>query len=271
MTGALTMLNEFFQLEKPAALMASQGTPDLGRLAQGLPAGGSMDPWAPVILNRLLDLEDSFPVLELTLAGPVITAKCDVMLALGGLEGSLESLPVWEPFHVRKGDTLNLRKIKGSSRLYLAASTPAAGKRLRTLQGSSTLRQATCAPVHIIANPVFSDHFALPTLRLSPQSDRRGLRLEASGALPPGHEIPPEPMGYGAIQMPPGGAPIIVGPDGPVTGGYARIATVACADLRRLAWLMPGQAVDLKPVSRDDAVRQYRHLEEALAQDLIPC
>lgn len=272
MMDVLALLHECFHVEKPAALMTPQGLSDLGRLARGLPAGGAMDPWAPRILNRLMSLEGSFPFLEFTLAGPVLTAKCDVIVALGGIEGSMEPYPVWEPFPVRNGETLNLRKIRNSSRLYMAIRKPRAANYLKRVKADSSLRQAADAPVQIIANPFFGEQMALPTMRLSPQSDRRGLRLEAAAAaLPPGREIPPEPMGYGAIQLPPSGSPIIVGPDGPATGGYSRMATVTCADLRKLAWLAPGQTVDLQLVSRNEALLEYQRLEEALAQDLIPC
>jgi allophanate hydrolase subunit 2 len=47
----------------------------------------------------------------------------------------------------------------------------------------------------------------------------------------------------GAIQVPPDGQPIILGWDGPVTGGYPVIAGVVAADLPRLAQLRPGDAV----------------------------
>jgi len=59
----------------------------------------------------------------------------------------------------------------------------------------------------------------------------------------------------GTIQVPGGGLPINIGPDGPVTGGYPRIATVVSADLG-----LPGQA---RPgtVLRFEAV----YLREALA------
>ena len=44
----------------------------------------------------------------------------------------------------------------------------------------------------------------------------------------------------GAIQVPGDGQPIILGPDRPVTGGYAKIATVLEADFSRVARALPG-------------------------------
>ena len=43
--------------------------------------------------------------------------------------------------------------------------------------------------------------------------------------------MPSSPTVVGAIQLPHGGAPIVIGPDGPVTGGYPIVAVVASADL----------------------------------------
>ena len=47
----------------------------------------------------------------------------------------------------------------------------------------------------------------------------------------------------GGIQIPPDGQPIILGWDGPVTGGYPVIAAVITADVPRLAQLKPGNAI----------------------------
>ena len=56
----------------------------------------------------------------------------------------------------------------------------------------------------------------------------------------PGAEIPPEGAVPGSIQVPGGGLPIVLGPDGPVTGGYPKIATVIGADLPLLGPGGPG-------------------------------
>jgi allophanate hydrolase subunit 2 len=92
--------------------------------------------------------------------------------------------------------------------------------------------------------------------RVSPQSDRRGLRLE--GATIPTvrrSEVPPEGAPLGAIQVPPDGRPIVFGPDRPLTAGYARIATVISADFRLLAQARPGVTrVRFREVSLEQAV-----------------
>ena len=50
----------------------------------------------------------------------------------------------------------------------------------------------------------------------------------------------------GAVQVPPNGQPVILGPDHPVTGGYPVIGVVADADIDALAQVRPGQHVRLR-------------------------
>jgi biotin-dependent carboxylase-like uncharacterized protein len=74
-------------------------------------------------------------------------------------------------------------------------------------------------------------------------SDRRGLRLKGPPVTYLRSELPSQGALPGAIQVPPDGQPIILGWDGPVTGGYPVIAGVVAADWPRLAQLKPGDAV----------------------------
>jgi allophanate hydrolase subunit 2 len=73
-------------------------------------------------------------------------------------------------------------------------------------------------------------------------SDRVGLRLEGDPLAHLGpREILSDGMVPGCIQVPPDGRPIVMGADGPTTGGYPKIATVVTADLPLLAQLVPGE------------------------------
>ena len=77
--------------------------------------------------------------------------------------------------------------------------------------------------------------------------DRVGIRL-AGAALPhrsAARQLPSEGAVRGAIQVPPSGQPVILGPDHPVTGGYPVIGVVVDADTDRLAQVRPGQTVRL--------------------------
>lgn len=81
-------------------------------------------------------------------------------------------------------------------------------------------------------------------------SNRVGLRLEGPSVAcrDDGPSRPSEGMVRGAIQVPPGGAPVVFLADHPVTGGYPVVAVVASADLDRLAQLAAGDAVRFRRV-----------------------
>ena len=87
----------------------------------------------------------------------------------------------------------------------------------------------------------------------SARSDRTGVRLEGPAlervADLVGVELASEGMLRGSIQVSPDGAPTVLGPDHPVTGGYPVIAVVVHASLDLLAQLRPGQPVRLRLVT----------------------
>jgi allophanate hydrolase subunit 2 len=109
------------------------------------------------------------------------------------------------------------------------------------------------APIAVIAGP---DLDLLPpgtfvrllsaTFRVDARSDRVGVRLDGPRlARTPVDTGASRPMIQGAIQLPPDGMPIVLGPDHPTTGGYPVVATVALRDQGRLLALPIGSAVRL--------------------------
>jgi biotin-dependent carboxylase-like uncharacterized protein len=87
------------------------------------------------------------------------------------------------------------------------------------------------------------------TWSVSPQSDRVGLRL-GGGRLErdagAGSELPSEGLVRGAVQVPPGGEPVVFLSDHPVTGGYPVVAVVLEADVDLAAQAVPGQQVGFR-------------------------
>ena len=81
----------------------------------------------------------------------------------------------------------------------------------------------------------------------SDRSDRVGMRLVGRPLAyrTPDRQLPSEGATRGAIQVPPNGQPVILGPDHPVTGGYPVIGVVTAADTDRVAQIRPGQTVRL--------------------------
>lgn len=98
--------------------------------------------------------------------------------------------------------------------------------------------------------------------RVSAASDRTGYRLD--GAVVGGASITSEPVCPGAIQLPPGGLPIVLMADAPTIGGYAIAGAVISADLGALAQLAPGEAVRFKAVSVIEAQSALRRCEKDL-------
>lgn len=100
---------------------------------------------------------------------------------------------------------------------------------------------------------------------------RSGIRLSAHTPIPAGSaQLASIPVFPGAIQLPPDGQPIILGPDSGVTGGYPVVAVVIPADLPLLARLQPGADLILRTVTMDEAqaaqmARSHVHSVHALA------
>jgi antagonist of KipI len=91
--------------------------------------------------------------------------------------------------------------------------------------------------------------------RVSPRSDRAGMRLlgpPLAGAGDPGFLS--KPLVQGAIELTPEG-PIVVGIDGPTTGGYPVVAVVVRCDLPRLWQRSPGEGVRFERVDLEAARR----------------
>lgn len=79
---------------------------------------------------------------------------------------------------------------------------------------------------------------------VSNRADRVGVRLDGPELLRIHEgELPSEGMIPGALQVPPEGRPVILGPDGPVTGGYPVIATLTPRGLDALAQARPGTRI----------------------------
>ncbi|MGE2833175.1 biotin-dependent carboxyltransferase family protein [Mycobacterium sp. SMC-4] len=130
------------------------------------------------------------------------------------------------------------------------------------------------APVAAISDDVLEvdvvpgprdDWFADPDIlvrtnwQVTDRSDRVGVRLVG---MPleyrwADRQLPSEGVTRGAIQVPPNGFPVILGPDHPVTGGYPVIGVVTDDDVDKIAQARPGQTIRLhwsRPRQPFDAV-----------------
>jgi len=279
-----------FRVAGPGVFTSVQGAPRHGRAIYGVPPGGAMDGEALRSGNALLGNSSFAPGLEMTLVGPELETLSEAIVALSGagLEARLNEKPVESGTvcQLRAGDRLRLGPVRGTARAYLCvAGGLAQGTRLeppRRLvsgdmvfssvrpharqdmprQGSRASEAGAEIRIRVLPGPQ-QDRFepgALETFlggryRVSAASDRRGIRLEGPLLASRGSaDIPPEGTPLGAIQVPLDGRPIILGPDRPVTGGYAKIATVVSADFPLLGRALPGTALRFAQVTLAEAL-----------------
>ncbi len=101
--------------------------------------------------------------------------------------------------------------------------------------------------------------------RVTEACDRMGIRLSGERIRPHApRELVTEGVPLGAIQVPPGGEPIVLFVEHQTTGGYPKIANVVAADLARLGTLRPRDALRFAPVSLTAAWALLRAQREAL-------
>jgi biotin-dependent carboxylase-like uncharacterized protein len=100
--------------------------------------------------------------------------------------------------------------------------------------------------------------------RVAPSSDRVGVRLTGPAIAGGAAGEATHAVTSGAIQLPPDGQPIILGPDHQTTGGYRVVGVVITADLAGLGQLAPGMRVRLVETDRVAALATLREQRDAL-------
>jgi KipI family sensor histidine kinase inhibitor len=245
----------------------------------GLARSGPMDARSAAVANALVGNAPSAPLLEFNLQGPTLKALDQGVAAFAGCGlrpmRNGEALEPFESFAFEEGDLLAFEPAPKGGRGYLAlagglesatfygsASTDVRGCVGRPLEEGDVLGVAS--PKRAVAGRRFTPHIKsreLEVLRLikGPQydleamraltsgtfevqtADRMGVRLK--GPAVPGGDVVSEAVPIGAVQVPAGGAPIILLNDRGTLGGYRKPALVHPADLPRLGQLRPGQAL----------------------------
>jgi len=103
--------------------------------------------------------------------------------------------------------------------------------------------------------------------RLASASDRTGYRLMADRPLPETEAaLISQPVVTGAIQLPPGGSPLLLMADRQTTGGYAIVAVVAAVDLPPAGQLGPGDLCRFVPCTWEEARAAAADRERSLDQ-----
>lgn len=94
--------------------------------------------------------------------------------------------------------------------------------------------------------------------KVTPASNRMGLRIQGEPLVLPPRELVSEPVCPGSVQVTRDGQCIILGVDGQTIGGYPKIAQVITADLDQLGQLRPGESICFVPITLEEAERLYQ-------------
>ena len=82
-------------------------------------------------------------------------------------------------------------------------------------------------------------------------------------------ELDSQGMVTGALQVPHGGDPIVLGPDHATLGGYPVVGVVISADHGRLGQCAPGMGVQFVPVDATEAEEAAHALRRTLERSVI--
>lgn len=103
--------------------------------------------------------------------------------------------------------------------------------------------------------------------KVTATSDRMGIRLDGPGLRleNEARELASEGVGFGSVQVPPDGKPIVLMADRQTIGGYPKIGHVIAVDLPRLAQARAGNLVRFQEISVGEAQALYLEQEHSLA------
>ena len=278
------------------SLIVDFGRP--GYRSLGVAVGGAADRAALAIGNGLVGNQPDAAALEICLGGPTLQASCELACVVYGAPFVLGSdrhrLRSNQTFTLQPGETLRIQGTPEAMRAYLcvrggfqqrlvlgsrSAMEPIrAGEELHCTSGSIHGRFVrpnftwNCDPktLRIVDGPQaswFRDAELLSQVfRVTPASDRMGLRLTGDPLTVPERELLSEPVCPGAVQVTRDGQCIVLGMDGQTIGGYAKIAHVISADLDKLGQLRPGDPVRFVRCTVEEAGTLFRRKQAELQE-----
>lgn len=169
------------------------------------------------------------------------------------------------------------RALQGGDRLPLGDDTGTGGARLVP----EAVRKVATGPIRVVPGPqddYFTEAgwatFLQEPFTVTARRDRMGMSLDGPTIEHArGFNIISDGILCGSIQVPGGGVPIIMLADRQTTGGYPKIATVASADLPRLAQTPSGAAVRFTRIdvaAAEDAALAARRAYERAVRSFEP-
>lgn len=162
------------------------------------------------------------------------------------------------------------RPLRNGDALPLGAARGAGAAASRSLAPASRPRQDTT--LRFVRGPHFAllgdgarAAFLASGFRLSPESDRMGCRLVGPAIpLAGAGMLSSAPVTMGTIQLPSGGAPIVLMADRQTTGGYPMLGQVATVDLGIVAQLRPGDTLRFAEIPLAEAETLFLERERTI-------
>lgn len=134
---------------------------------------------------------------------------------------------------------------------------------LRPHMGQSWILRAISGPEFQHVGTADQARFYAETFQVSPRVNRMGAELSGlridladQGRMPSAAVFP------GTVQCPPSGVPYLLMCDAGTTGGYLRLAHVIRADRHMLGQVRPGDKIQFKLTTPDEAMRALREKTE---------
>ena len=178
------------------------------------------------------------------------SASTHLLSGLGGFEGRA----------LRKGDVVLIGSVIKPFRKRIIAP------RVAELLSRRGVLRVTPGPQAEWFDESSLRAFYSDTYRVSEQSSRMGLRLEGPPMMQSmNRAMITEGVALGAVQVPPGGSPIILFVEQQTTGGYPKVANVISADLHRVGQCRPRDEIRFELVTFEAARSLLIEQENLLA------
>jgi antagonist of KipI len=277
---------------------------DMGRprtRSLGVPIGGAADRRSLALGNALVGNPPDAPALEMTLKGPRLRAKADVGCVLFGApfeaRFGFQAIAAGRTFTLPKDEELQIGGTNVGARAYLCVRggfdapvvlasrsaldpikkndvLPCAASEIAPRYSLDVACDIPDAPIIAVTPGLqaswFDDsEFYAQSFSIRAASNRMGLRLQGKSLTLPQREMMSEPVCPGAVQVTPDGQCIVLGVDGQTIGGYPKIAQVIQADLDTLGQLRPGQLIEFKKITLEEAIERDRHAAASLRESVL--
>ena len=273
------------EILQPGLLTTIQDPGRRGYEVSGIPASGPFDPFLAQIASHLVGNQKVLPLLEFAMIGPHFRFHQDALFAIAAyasdyfLDG--KQLPQFTAALARKDSVLEFRQMQSwfgyiafaggleSEKILGSASTYVSGQIGKRIQKGDLLDVQKIrsrktgfrldpkwlnieSELHLLRalhtqdfTEADKNQLENDTYKLLPQSNRMGIYLQGAG-LKHSRVYRSSPALPGTVQILPSGQPLILGPEGPTTGGYPQVATVSRSSWTALAAAKPGGLVKLR-------------------------